>query len=535
MSVTIVTAFFDIGREKADNRKVEDYLGWLKKTLKLNCNLYVVTEPKFEEFFRQNRTSNVEYNIIDFKESHYYKYNDDISKIIESYDYQTKMMHPGRVECKLPGHIIVNYSKFHYLEMAMTSNPFNTDYFYWLDAGSSRFFSDVDISKPFPSRVFSDDKFVIQRRHDLHTFKIDETFTWRSDNLLIGTMFGGKPQIIRKISTLLEEEFNTMIQNKSVNNEQVGLAIVWNNNKDLFKTIGNEYSPEHLGMFKMMSSDNDKFCSFQNYEINMRLPYNPNRSIVDMDVGFFAMCSYQKTAWEATFASIRAHYPGAPIILINDGFDQYDYTDMAKRYNCIYVAKDKEICLYWPDVWGAYEFLERFKEACDLAKTEWMINLHPDVICNGKIKYRPDAAIAGVNWGESSAISCNPWDPKLVEYIRKYNNSVENIGFGWCGGGILHVPTFYKIYDAKFSIEDIAEVNKQTSMGEDMLMPCLFMLGGYNYRLWQECCQWPRSWSGVFLHNIKEYYDFKQTGISQTDFYNKCIDEWKAKWNTYSP
>ena len=41
-NVTIVTAFFDINREKnGDGRKLNDYLEWIKTTLQLNCNLFI--------------------------------------------------------------------------------------------------------------------------------------------------------------------------------------------------------------------------------------------------------------------------------------------------------------------------------------------------------------------------------------------------------------------------------------------------------------------------------------------------------------
>ena len=53
---TFVTAFFDIQRsERGDGRTIEEYLVWIQKTLQLNCNLYVFTESKFENFFRENR------------------------------------------------------------------------------------------------------------------------------------------------------------------------------------------------------------------------------------------------------------------------------------------------------------------------------------------------------------------------------------------------------------------------------------------------------------------------------------------------
>ena len=55
-NVTIVTAFFDINREhNGDGRKITDYLEWIKTTLQLNCNLFIVTENKFINYMKNNR------------------------------------------------------------------------------------------------------------------------------------------------------------------------------------------------------------------------------------------------------------------------------------------------------------------------------------------------------------------------------------------------------------------------------------------------------------------------------------------------
>ena len=82
------------------------------------------------------------------------------------------------------------------------------------------------------------DKFIIQQRYDLQRFPIDNNFIWRSDNLVKGGIFGGSIQVINNISEKLEKVFNDiMLGNNCVNNEQLGLAIVWDNNKDLFHLI----------------------------------------------------------------------------------------------------------------------------------------------------------------------------------------------------------------------------------------------------------------------------------------------------------
>ena len=58
-TVTIIIAFFDINREKkGDGRSINEYLKWIKKTLQLNCNMFIITERKFIDFMKKNRPKN---------------------------------------------------------------------------------------------------------------------------------------------------------------------------------------------------------------------------------------------------------------------------------------------------------------------------------------------------------------------------------------------------------------------------------------------------------------------------------------------
>lgn len=260
--VTIVTAFFDINREgRGDGRKISEYKEWIQKTLQLNCNLYVVTEEKFKDFFMENRPKQypMEIKIIDFKDSYYYRYYDKMKEILENDYYKNKIKDPKRVECVLPEYNIIQYSKFHYLKIAIKENPFKSDYFFWMDAGCSRFFFDVDISKPYPSQNVTaylnnnPTKFIIQKRQDLEIFPIDENFIWKSDNLLSGGIFGGGVTVINKISEYVEDVvINIMFANRNINNEQLALAIVWKKHPELFFLTNN--SPNsHLFLFKLLS------------------------------------------------------------------------------------------------------------------------------------------------------------------------------------------------------------------------------------------------------------------------------------------
>ena len=262
---------------------------------------------------------------------------------------------------------------------------------------------------------------------------------------------------------------------------------------------------------------------YQTYENQLQEPYQYNP--IDISIGFYALCSFQHNAWDFVFENIRKYYPNEPIVLINDGFDQYDYSDMAKKYNCIYVKKDRRLCLQFYTMDDIHEFLNRTKEACDLIRSEWMIQLHPDVICQGKISYYPTSDICGVGAGSNNGKSNNNWDKNdecqtIANYIRRFYPNLELNGWGWCGGSIMKISSFYEVYNniyinKKISLEDLKNnVHNFIFKHEDTIMPVLFGLSGFNYRIWKDNPEYSNTKiPGAFLHRYKEHYDkhqFKQ-------------------------
>jgi hypothetical protein len=270
-----------------------------------------------------------------------------------------------------------------------------------------------------------------------------------------------------------------------------------------------------------------QFPTYREYENILNSSYVQNP--IEMSVGFFGLCSYQHVAWDYVFGSIRQFYPDAPIVLINDGMDVYDYSEIAKKHNCIYLRKEIEICLHYPDIQGSYEFLERVRECCQLAKTEWMIHLHPDVICQGKISYFPCSYLSGVSCGSYTGKSNNMWEQKAIDYIRQYQPNAELNGWGWCGGSIVNVQAFNQVYhsvigkDAKFSLEHIrSNIGSYVTEHEDTMMSTLFELNGFPYRIWKDNPEYHRGKRvGAFLHGYKGHYDFVKQGLNVSEYYTK--------------
>jgi hypothetical protein len=278
---------------------------------------------------------------------------------------------------------------------------------------------------------------------------------------------------------------------------------------------------------------------FKTYENQLNEPYIYNP--IDISVGFYGLFSYRNNAWDHVLERIRKYYPDAPIVLINDGTEQFDYSEMAKKYNCIFVPKNKTICTYFLNIGDCHEFLHRTKEACDLVKTEWIIHLHPDVICQGKISYYPPSELCGVGAGSTTGKSANNWRESwaikdfgnIPAYIRKFQSNVEINGWGWCGGSIMKCDAFYKVYDSVYGDNPICsldEINKETqslvTTSEDTIIPLLFNINGYSYRIWKDNPEYHRGRrEGAFLHGYKEHYGLKAEGLSISDYYKKLREE----------
>lgn len=249
-SATIITAFFDINREsRGDGRRLDEYLEWIKHTLQLNCNLYIITESRFIDFMKGARPREYHHKTIfktdTLENAAFYKYLPRMREIINTSEYKSRIMHPNRVECTLPEYNVIQYSKFGWLLDAIRENPFQSDMFFWMDIGISRFFESMNLTREYPNpqllvrlQATNPDGFIIQKRHDLDTFNIDDNIIWRSDNLLKGGMFGGTASCIARIYNKLDLKFREQLLDKCcVNNEQITLSLIYKEHHDWFNLI----------------------------------------------------------------------------------------------------------------------------------------------------------------------------------------------------------------------------------------------------------------------------------------------------------
>jgi hypothetical protein len=256
MNVRIVTAFFDIKRDKiGDGRSVNEYLTWFKETLKLKCDMTIYTEDKFKSFVEENRNNEYQTDIIiqRLEEVPFYKWRDKIYEIINLDSFKSKMKDLNRIECYLPEYNVIQYSKFGWLKEAVEKNK--DDYFFWMDAGCSRFFNGFNLDLEWPSKSKIDiKKFTIQGNYNfVKTFEnlnIDE-YIWDNNCILVGTLFGSGKDIINKLYYGINNIFYKLTEINCVNNEQFALAIFAKQNLELMNIIIH-LDGSHLPLFRIL-------------------------------------------------------------------------------------------------------------------------------------------------------------------------------------------------------------------------------------------------------------------------------------------
>ena len=156
-NVTFVSALFNIDR--VDGRSWDQYLKWFDKTLQLRVPMVLFITEDVQELIDKRRGVLGDKNVEFLPTQTYYQTKDDIpyyhlsdqmQSILDSDDYKNKISDSDRIECKQSMYSVIQYSKFPWLKQAAELNPHNSDFFFWLDAGGSRFFNNFDLTENYP-------------------------------------------------------------------------------------------------------------------------------------------------------------------------------------------------------------------------------------------------------------------------------------------------------------------------------------------------------------------------------------------------
>ena len=261
--VTFVSALFDIDR--VDGRKWDNYLKWFDITLKLKVPMVLFITEDLVEFVEERRKDiSTDIIIQTVEDIPYYKLKDKIQGILDSDRYKEDISDPDRIECQQAMYSIIQYSKFPWLEQAIEKNPHESEFFFWIDAGASRFFEGYDLSQEYPSKDAVEslddmgERFLVQMNCDYYpdlynadVLPLDYLYDNRS--YVLGSMFGGHKTAVLKVSDMIDSILNQeMIKNNSINNEQIALGYLVKKHSDDF-AVYERTNGKHMDIFKELS------------------------------------------------------------------------------------------------------------------------------------------------------------------------------------------------------------------------------------------------------------------------------------------
>ena len=265
--VTIVTALFNIEREQMDGRDWDEYLKWFTVTLQLKCPMTIFVTKDLADFVKEKRGKLPTAIILqDVEEMPYYHLKGQIQEILDSEEYKKNMADPGRIECKHAMYSVIQYSKFQWIKSAIEINKHESDYYFWLDAGGSRFFEGYDLNKPYPSDSAMEslesmgESYLVQMNCDYYddlynADKLSLDYLWDNRSYVLGSMFGGHknalPDLCQKVEDVLTDD---MIANGNVNNEQIALGYLVKEYPDDF-AIYERTNGKHLDIFSELGKE----------------------------------------------------------------------------------------------------------------------------------------------------------------------------------------------------------------------------------------------------------------------------------------
>ena len=255
MSITLVTALYDINRsESGDGRSFDEYLSWFSETLKVKSPMVVFVDESLYDFVEKNRRG-LPTKIVtqSLEEIPYYGLNKDIQDILDSKNFKEKIGAPNRVECKMSLYNVVIYSKFPWIKKVIEENPFNSEYFMWIDAGLSRFFGEhgINTNNQYPSEAAlntlmeNKDSILIQASMSYYPELVNskfcsEEYFWDARTWIMAGLWGGGSKVLSEFCDMIDEVLREkMIKNGVINNEQNAMAYLYKNNDDMFVVFEN--------------------------------------------------------------------------------------------------------------------------------------------------------------------------------------------------------------------------------------------------------------------------------------------------------
>jgi len=259
-NVTIVTGLWNMGRggiSESFKRNYNDYLQKFSELLKTDVNMYIFIDPSDEEFIWKYRDkSNTTLNLMSLNElKEWFNFTDKTNEIRqkESWLNQSSWLRESP-QATLDSYNPVVMSKMFMLNNVTIWNPFNSEYFFWIDAGITNtvhygYFTHDKVFDNLPDFINNNNDFVFLTYpyiggEEIHGFERDMIAKYSNTDYVKyvcrGGFFGGKKQRINEINGLYYSYLQNTLNSGFMGTEESIFTIIMHNHSDLISQYGIE-------------------------------------------------------------------------------------------------------------------------------------------------------------------------------------------------------------------------------------------------------------------------------------------------------
>lgn len=241
MSYTLVTAFFDLDREnwKDYRREINEYKKNAERVLSLYDNFVIFVEEKNVDFVKECRKNLLNKTLIivtEIKDLYYYKYLDQITKVMNSEEFKRDLVNPMCPEVCKPLYNVVCFEKAEFLHKVACKNPFNSNRFCWIDFGiHEHMLHDNKLSKKLFNFELPENISLCCRRMPSEEDKDIQVFFKSNSNRLCATIISGGARHLFYFKIKCEEIILSALEKGIIDCEQSIYTIVYLNNPKLFR------------------------------------------------------------------------------------------------------------------------------------------------------------------------------------------------------------------------------------------------------------------------------------------------------------
>jgi len=233
-TTTLVSALYDINRH---DRPFQEYKPWAEATFQIALPMVLFTNAANLPWIRAARGDLPTFFITeeDIPLEHL---SDTVHAILSELKNSN-----GAVEWRNKRYIPLQFSKAVWLQRAIALNPFDSDIFFWVDAGLSRFFQNNQPHAPFPlleSSNLMQHKMYLTATESFNELasKTPGEIIGSQRNYFMGTVFGGHIEAVKRVCVALLNVLTLdMLQQGLLDNEQIGLSVVFLRHKDWFEPL----------------------------------------------------------------------------------------------------------------------------------------------------------------------------------------------------------------------------------------------------------------------------------------------------------